>query len=846
MRHNRPSRYLIARRRKRRARRQRRGTPGWVTRPLLLATLGLFLSTALAAVAFGVYRSYADELNSPERDLLSQRVIGTAQLFDREGRLLFEFIDPLSGLRDPVSLDDISPDLISATVSTEDASFFDNRGVNERGVVRAAIENLGLGQPGFLEGSGGSSITQQLVKNVLIEPEQRFQRSVDRKLRETILAIELTRRFQKEQILEWYLNSIFYGNLAYGIGAASQRYFDKPPADLTLAEAALLAAIPQSPARYDPFLRPARAKDRQALVLDLMVEHGFITQRQANDAKREPLRFGSRRFPIAAPHFVFYVGDELEALCQRGRIDLPREVTDCADLLTRGGLRVTTSLDSVLQSQAEAVVRDDLPTFEEQTGARNASLVSIDPHTGQILAMVGSRDFFRADIDGQVNLATALNSPGSAFKPITYAAAFVVDPVRWNPATTVPNTPIQLLQPDGSYFSPENFDGSTSGPVSIRRALATSLNIPAFRTANSIGIVDLLDVAHRLGITTMRDPAAFGPSITLGGGDVTLLDLTYTYSVFAGNGLMRGQPSVLDLPPGFRQLDPVAVLEIRDARGHLIYQHDRTELQAIPAPQAFQITHILSDEHERRFALGAGNTLEIDRPAAAKTGTAGDPARNDVRRDFWTVGYTPDFVTGVWVGNADNSPMTGGFSSSTAGLIWHDFMIAAHAGLPPRDFVVPAGVAIADRTHFGGIDYSCGARQFEVFVEGGVPPHPLHLCRPLEIDVRTLLLATSTTPPQFAQLSYESPLRNPPSPPDSGQATLGLQSAQGLLPALRPRPKTQTTNTPGPAAKRREAGGGATAQRSNNESAERKPRRSDAKRDAERDAEQQRKRGAES
>ena len=270
-------------------------------------------AVALTAVAFGVYRSYADELHAPERDLLSQRVTGTAQIFDREGRLLFEFVDPLTGLRTPVSLDDISPHLINTTVSTEDASFFDNRGVNQRGLVRAAVENLGLGEPGFLEGSGGSSITQQLVKNVLIERDQRFERTIDRKLRETILAIELTRRFEKEQILEWYLNSIFYGNLAYGIGAASQRYFDKPPSDLTLAEAALLAAVPQSPARYDPFLRPARAKDRQALVLDLMVEHGYITQRQANAAKRAPLSFASLRFPIAAPHFVFYVGDELQA-----------------------------------------------------------------------------------------------------------------------------------------------------------------------------------------------------------------------------------------------------------------------------------------------------------------------------------------------------------------------------------------------------------------------------------------------------------------------------------------------------------------------------------------------------
>ena len=286
---------------------------------------------------------------------------------------------------------------------------------------------------------------------------------------------------------------------------------------------------------------------------------------------------------------------------------------------------------------------------------------------------------------------------------------------------------------------------------------------------------------------------------------------------------MRGQQTVLDLPHGFRALDPVSVLEIRDARGHLLYQHQRTDRQAIPAPQAFQITHILSDQHERSLGLGPGNNLEIGRPVAAKTGTAGDPRRDDIRRDFWTVGYTPDLVTGVWVGNADNSAMTGGFSSRTAGLIWHDFMIAAHAGLPPRDFSVPAGVAVADRTHFGGIDYSCRTRQFEVFVEGGVPPHPLHLCGALAIDVRTLLLAGTSTPPEFTLLSYESPLRAPPSAPDSGPATLGARGPQAVLPpgsqprvvpqAGGTRPATRSDAKRDAEQQRHEAGRGATSKR---------------------------------
>ena len=756
-------RHLLLQRRRRERERSKgkRTIPLWWWGPIGLLVIGIVAVGSAAGAAYGIYRSYADDLVEPDAILVTESVLGTSKVFDRggpaDGELLFEFADPLSGLRNPVQLDEISSRLINATVSTEDASFFENLGVNFRGLLRAGVENLGLSGEEFLEGSGGSSITQQLVKNVLIPVEERTERSVSRKIKETILAVELTNQFSKEQILEWYLNTIFYGNLAYGVGAASLRYFGKPPSEFTLAEAALLAGLPQAPATYDPFTNLRLAKERQAEVLDLMVQHSYISRSQAELAKTEPLQFANQEFDIVAPHFVFYVRDRVEALCQRGRISFTADIYECQDLLTHGGLRITTTLDLEMQATAEEILRRDLASFEEQTGARNAALIAIRPETGEVLAMVGSRDFFREDIEGQVNLATSLNSPGSAFKPITYVAGFIQDPELWNPATILWDVPLAYLEADGTVFSPVNFDGIDRGPVSIRSALANSMNIPAFRTADTIGVTNVLDIAHRMGITSMRDPSQFGPSITLGGGDVSLLDLAYAYSVLANNGVMRGQRTASDLPIGHRELDPIAILEISDSRGRLLFQQESpAERQVIPAPQAYQITDILSDNPARSILYGLSSTLVLDRPAAAKTGTAGDPHRNDVRRDFWTVGYTPDLVAGVWVGNADNSPMTGGSSSRTAGLIWHDFMLAAHTDTPPAEFAVPEGLTTA-QVHVPQLTLLTGDRQgapsqdpcahkvTELFIQGDAPEIENQICFEVEIDRTTLLLADETT-----------------------------------------------------------------------------------------------------
>ena len=756
---------LLARRRRRIEAARPSGAARWVW----TAAAGLLLIFALigggAAAAYTVYRGFADDLVEPDAIVDTQRSLGTSRIFDRGGAggaLLFEFADPLTGLNDPVRLSEVSRYMIDATVAMEDASFWENDGINLRGLARAAWENFGVGSAEFLGGSGGSSITQQLVKNVLIPVEERSGRTLDRvrgKIKETILAVELTDEYSKEQILEWYLNSIFYGNFSYGIGAASQRYFGKPPSELTLAEAAMLAGLPQAPSLYNPIEHFERGKRRQAAVLDAMARQGYITPTEAEIAKLAPLQFDSKEFQIAAPHFVLYVRDELVALCEQGQIPVPDSVADCEGLLSNGGLRITTSLDMRLQRRAERELELGIASFEQETRARNGALVVIDPAAGEIRAMVGSRDFFAEEIDGQVNLATALHSPGSSIKPLTYLAAFQLDPRAWHPGTVIWDVPTRWEEFDGAVFEPSNFDARFRGPVTLRSALANSMNIPAFRVAAQLGTPYLLDTLHRLGITTMRDPADYGPSITLGGGEVSLLDMTYAYAAVSQNGVMRGQPTLRDLPAGYRDLDPVAILEVRDARGQIVYRFEQPDQRAVARPQqSYQITHILSDNQARSLLYGLNSNLALDRPAAAKTGTAGDPGQNDVRIDYWTIGYTPQLTVGVWVGNADNEPMTGGSSSRTAGLIWRNLMLAAHADLEVAQFEPPAGMVSSEiyapqlPTWRGQGDLRNGCERVvsELFISPRVvPPLENGVCVQAALDQRTLQAATPAAPAAF-------------------------------------------------------------------------------------------------
>jgi membrane peptidoglycan carboxypeptidase len=594
------------------------------------------------------------------------------EILDRNGNLIQSYGDePGSGRVMPLS--EISPSLIDATIATEDAEFWDNPGVNVKGLLRAAYENLAFWDNGGLfKGSGGSSITQQLAKNLYVKPEDRAKRSPFRKLKETMVAFELTRRYSKQQILEWYLSNVYYGNGSYGIESASYRYLNKPPSELTLGEAALLAGLPRSPNYYDPIAHVDNARARQEEVLGLMVRHRLIDQAAMDAALAEQITLQEGRAPgepeasddLPAPHFAQYVRDLLPSLIGKDKV--------------QGNLKVTTTLDLDLQAKAVSAVTGQLDKLEASQGVSNGALVAMDPKTGEILAMVGSHDFFRDDISGQVNNATALNQPGSTIKPVTYLAAFMDGA---NPNYTVVDEPIPWGADGEDKLG--NADGWYRGTVTLRVALASSLNVPAVKTLQTVGLDKVAPLAARLGITTIDDPQHYGSAFTLGGFDVSLVDMTYVFSTFANRGVQSGIGSVLGLPPGNRALDPVAILKIETSDGKVLWQADERSTRVAPEDKVYMLTSVLSDDQARSSMFGLNSPLNLPRPAAVKSGSS------DETRDAWTIGFTPQLGAGVWVGNAHNAPIPGGTSTYTAAPIWRAFMLDALAGEPPLPFTPP-------------------------------------------------------------------------------------------------------------------------------------------------------------
>lgn len=637
---------------------------------LFLASFGLLLGLR-----------YVGEVNSqygPVEDALALRG-GGAKIYDRNGTLLYQFLDESYGRQDRVSLDQISFWLRAATISAEDQSFYSNPGISVRGTARAVTENLRPG-PGFLEGSGGSSITQQLVKQIYFTPEEREQRSLDRKFKEAILALHVTREYSKDQILEWYLNEIPYGNLAIGAQAASLTYFGIAASDLSLGQAAFLAGLPQLPSSYDPFVHYDAAKRRQAEVLELMERNGAITPEDHRWALLEDIRLNPAPEPFLAPHFALYVGDYIRA-------------TLGEDALYHGGLKVVTTLDLPLQQDANATLEKYIETYEDVSQGHNGAVVVIQPATGQILAMVGSRNYFDTGIQGEVNNATALNSPGSTLKPFTYATAFMQG---WGPDWPIIDTPLTYKQPDQKDFTPRNPDGRSHGVLTVRQALGNSFNIPAFKTILWAGVENVRATAQKMGMTTIGPDV--GPAMTLGGTDVTLLDLTYAYSVFANEGVMAGVPAPVGHGEGNRTLDPSPVLLVTNDRGEVLLDNSQPQFGVAMEPEyAYLITDILSDDSARSMTYGRGSALNISgRRVAVKTGTS-EPYEDAKRLigDTWTVGYTPDIAVGVWVGNSDNTPMVNIASTTIAGSTWHDIMVRANEGLPARDWVKPPGIVRA-------------------------------------------------------------------------------------------------------------------------------------------------------
>jgi penicillin-binding protein 1C len=655
---------------------------------LRMFILGLFALVVLmiAGGTFALYKYYQVAATVPNVSDLRQRAsqFETTRILDRNGGVLYEILDPNAGRRTYVPLDRISPFLIATTIATEDKNFYSHPGYDPLAIGRAFLQNFQSGETV----SGASTITQQLARNLLFTPEERVEQNYDRKVREALLAAEITRRYSKDEILELYLNENYYGNMAYGIQAAAETYFGTTASNLTLGQAAFLAGLPQAPSLYDVYTNREgtirRTEQVLRLTLEASQEQGCIfvsnnpqricvSTEDAIEAYYEIYNYEFRDpdIQIRHPHWVNYIRALLES-------------TYDSQTIYRSGFTVYTTLDPNLQEVAEQTVRRQVETLAEND-ASSGALVAIRPSTGEILAMVGSADFFSEEIQGQVNMAISPRQPGSAIKPLTYIAAFEKG---WTPATLIWDVPSEF-PPSGDPndprppYIPVNYDGRFHGPVTVRSALANSYNIPAVKTLDFVGIYDnpavpgedgLVALARRLGITTLTSDQ-YGLSLTLGGGDVTLLDLTSAYATIAHGGL---------------RMQPYGIARILDYSGNVVFDYQPNPgAQVIRPEHAFLISSILSDNEARTPAFGPNSVLNLPFLAAAKTGTTND------FRDNWTLGYTPDLAVGVWIGNADYTPMRNTTGLTGAAPIWSEFMqyaVMTITGGNPKIFVKPAGV----------------------------------------------------------------------------------------------------------------------------------------------------------
>ncbi len=622
---------------------------------LVLFTLGLMLVVGVGSVAASVYADVTRDL-PPVSELANREPFQTTRIYDRNGVLLHELYAPNEGRRTLVPLNEVSPWMVDATLAAEDASFYDNPGVDPHGIARAIWQNVS--HQGIV--SGASTITQQLVRNTLIPEDERERQTLLRKFEEAVLAYRVNEMYSKDDIVDMYLNEVYYGDQAYGVAAAAETYFGKTPADLTLAEASLLAGLPQSPTEYNPRLHLDAARQRQRYVLDQMVRSGFVDEATAANAyAEEPQLAPPPDDDLKAPHWVFYIRDLLEQ--KYG----PR-------LLYQGGLQVYTTLDLRLQERLEQVAKDNAANLKLH-GASNTGIVAMDPKTGEILAMVGSMDYHNTDIDGQVNVTVSERQPGSSIKPVVYLTAF--EKAGFTPATVLQDQATCFPGGQGQPpYCPVNFDNKFHGPVPVRVALGNSLNIPAVETLNTIGVENAVEMANRLGIASLDASKQYGLSLTLGGVEVTPLELTGAYAVFANQG---------------RRVGPVAITRIVDGHDRVLEETRPSSGEQVVDPRlVYMLTSILSDPNSRLITYGPHSQLDLSRPAAAKTGTT------DNYRDTWTMGYTPNLTIGVWVGNTDGHPMREVLSSMSAGKIWHEAMEAAFdvLQLPVEDFQRPDGL----------------------------------------------------------------------------------------------------------------------------------------------------------
>jgi penicillin-binding protein 1C len=654
----------------------------------------------------------------------------STKIYAHDGQLLYEIYTEQN--RTPIRLGDL-PDYVKwATISSEDKDFYRHHGFSWRGIARASFNIVFKRQL-----QGGSTITQQLVKNALLTPE----RTLKRKIREFALTLAVEVIYPKDKILEMYFNHVPYGGTAWGIESASKLYFDKSSKDLTLAEATLLAGLPASPTRYSPFgAHPELAKERQKFVLRRMVEDEHINQEEAEKAENEELLFASHKNNIQAPHFVMHVKEQLvEKYGER--------------MVEQGGLRVTTSLDLDIQTFAETAIASEVAKLENYKVSNAAALVT-KPKTGEILAMVGSKDYFDRESQGNFNVTTALRQPGSAIKPLNYALALMNKKLTL--ATVINDVPTCFAVTGQKLYCPSNYDGQFHGPVQARFALGSSYNLPAVKVLALNGLEDFVAFANKMGLTTLEDPSLYGLSLTLGGGEVRMIDMAVAFGTLANLGVK--QPLV-------------SILKVEDYQGKV---HEEWEVKEgeriIPMEVAFLVSHILLDNNARAAAFGTSSYLVIrgHPEVSVKTGTTND------KRDNWTIGYNPEFLVATWVGNNDNSPMARVASGVTgASPIWNKVMsyvlkeekqvwqlkpdgiygtqVCAISGFSPNQEGESEGASPLEALPTGEGEGGCQTR-FEYFLKDTGPGQMRVEKQFVEIDKTTGQLATDKTPPENKEM----------------------------------------------------------------------------------------------
>ncbi len=638
------------------ARRRKINGPG---RPFLWRLAFKLAAVAAAAglVFFvGLYVWASRDLPDPNK-LTDRHVAESTKIYDRTGEhLLYEVYQ--NQKRTVVDLNQMSPWIPKATIAIEDKYFYEHKGVRVLSIIRAGVSNLvnrllrvvGIHRS---TGSGGAStLTQQLIKNAIVGDERRGLSGLFRKVKEALLALQIERAYSKDQILQLYLNEIPYGSTNYGVESAAQTYFHKSAKEVTLSEAAALAAIPKAPSRY--LNNPQALKDRRDTILRLMQAQGYISEAEMKSAQGAPLQMYRTGGIFAAPHFVLYVKQLLAD--QFGE-----------NLVDTGGLKVITSLDYNKQMMAEKIIKEQGDKFAKDANANNEALVALDPKTGQVLSMVGSRDFTKDEIDGQFNIVTLGRlQPGSSFKPFVYAAAFAQG---YTPDTALYDVSTDFdLRSGSAKYTPKNYDGKEHGLVTMRSALQGSLNIPAVKTMYLVGEKPAIEFAKRFGYTTFTGD--YGLTLVLGGGEVNLLEHTNAYATLADNGVYH---------------PPVSILAVTTPTGEELFKWQAVEgAEAVSSTLAALITSVLTDNNARAYVFGAKNNLTLpDRPVAAKTGTTQN------NWDAWTIGYVPSLAAGVWVGNTPKHISMKSGGNTLAGLIWNKFMRAALASTTPEEFPTP-------------------------------------------------------------------------------------------------------------------------------------------------------------